>query len=257
MNLKGKKFLITGAAGRIGYQVAKACLKGGADLVLADIKTDLLEAKETTNELDALKGNYFTLKIDLSKSSNLDKLILFCEKVLGKLDGAVHSAYPTSQYWGARLENLKEKDLFLNLNLQLGGAIFFSQKIINYFEKNGGGNLIHISSIQGLGAPKFEHYEGTSMHSPIEYTAIKAGIIGITKWLAKYYKNKNIRVNCISPGGIIDNQPDIFMKRYRASCTNFGMLKSNQVCDTILFLLSSSSEAINGQNIIIDDGWSL
>ena len=63
------------------------------------------------------------------------------------------------------------------------------------FLNNNGGNLLHISSIQGIGAPKFDHYKKTDMTSPIEYSAIKAGIIAITKYLAHFYKNKNIRVN--------------------------------------------------------------
>ena len=95
------------------------------------------------------------------------------------------------------------------------------------------------------------------MTSPIEYSAIKAGIISITKWLAKYYKNKNIRVNCISPGGIFDHQNDEFIKKYRNSCTNIGLLEANQISSLILFLLSNNSKAINGQNLIVDDGWSL
>ena len=107
-------------------------------------------------------------------------------------------------------------------------------------------------------APKFDHYEGTDMHSPIEYSAIKAGIISITKWLAKYYSNQNIRVNCVSPGGILDNQPESFLDRYSKSCTNIGMLSAEEhIADTIIFLISDKSSAINGQNIIIDDGWSL
>ena len=137
----------------------------------------------------------------------------------------------------AKLEDLEENDLNMDLNMQLGGAILFSKYILKFFSENKGGNFIHISSIQGLGAPKFEHYEGTSMHSPIEYTAIKAGIIAITKWLAKYYKGKNIRVNCISPGGILDNQPKEFLAKYRESCTNFGMLNSSQVSELIIFYL--------------------
>ena len=95
------------------------------------------------------------------------------------------------------------------------------------------------------------------MTSPIEYAAIKAGIISITRWLAKYYSNQSIRVNCVSPGGIIDNQPEQFISRYRESCTNFGMLKSEQVSSAIIFLLSPEGEAINGQNLVIDDGWSI
>ena len=95
------------------------------------------------------------------------------------------------------------------------------------------------------------------MTSPIEYAAIKAGVIAATRWLAKYHSGKNIRVNCISPGGIIDGQPDEFLQRYRASCTNFGMLKADQIATTIVFLLTPEAEAINGQNLIVDDGWSL
>ena len=95
------------------------------------------------------------------------------------------------------------------------------------------------------------------MSSPIEYAAIKAGIISITRWLAKYHANQNIRVNCISPGGILDKQPDQFLANYRKSCTNFGMLQSEQVSSVVAFLLSPAAEAINGQNLIVDDGWSI
>ena len=95
------------------------------------------------------------------------------------------------------------------------------------------------------------------MTSPVEYAAIKAGIISITRWLAKYYANKEIRVNCVSPGGIIDDQPSVFLERYRLSCTNIGMLSSDQVAAAIIFLLSPQSAPINGQNIVVDDGWSL
>ena len=123
--------------------------------------------------------------------------------------------------------------------------------------KQGYGNLLHISSIQGISAPKFEHYKGTSMISPIEYSAIKAGIISITHYLSKYCKRENIRVNCISPGGIFDNQPDSFVKNYNESCQNKGMLDAEDLIGTLLFLLSKQSEFITGQNIIVDDGWSL
>jgi NAD(P)-dependent dehydrogenase (short-subunit alcohol dehydrogenase family) len=95
------------------------------------------------------------------------------------------------------------------------------------------------------------------MTSPIEYAAIKAGLISITRWLAKYHSGQNIRVNCVSPGGVADGQPDEFLWRYRESCTNLGMLTGEQVAPAIVFLLSTAAEAINGQNIIVDDGWTL
>ena len=133
----------------------------------------------------------------------------------------------------------------------------YSTKSVASFRFSGYGNLLHVSSIQGLVAPKFEHYEGTKMVSPIEYSAIKSGIIAITRYLAKYCKDEKIRVNCISPGGILDNQPDIFLEKYNASCSSKGMMDAKDLNGTILFLLSNLSEYINGQNIIIDDGWIL
>ena len=95
------------------------------------------------------------------------------------------------------------------------------------------------------------------MTSPIEYTAIKAGVIAITKWLAVYCKNKSIRINCVSPGGILDQQPQSFLEKYRDSCLSKGMLDAEDVIGTIQFLLSDKSRYINGQNIVVDDGWSL
>ena len=169
----------------------------------------------------------------------------------------MHSAYPRSSGWGAKFEDLQAKFLFEDLSRHLGGAILFSQSILEYFKEQGNGNLIHISSIQGVAAPKFEHYEGAGMGSPVEYSAIKAGLIALTRYLAKYYKGNGIRVNCISPGGILDNQPESFIDNYRASCNEKGLLNSKDVVGTLLFLLSDHSKYITGQNIIIDDGWSL
>ena len=128
---------------------------------------------------------------------------------------------------------------------------------IKLFLKQGHGNFINFSSILGLSSPKFNHYVGTSINSPIEYTAVKSAIIAISKYLAKYYKDKNIRVNCISPGGIFDNQDSRFIDKYRDDTINKGLLDPDDITGTVNFLLSDDSKYINGQNIIVDDGWSL
>ena len=161
------------------------------------------------------------------------------------------------EQWGTKFEELKAEGLKDDLFDQLGGAILFSQRLISFFRKQGYGNLVHVSSIQGLSAPKFEHYEGTKMVSPIEYSAIKSGIISVTKYLAKYCKSQNIRVNCISPGGILDDQPDVFLEKYNSICSSKGMMNANDLNGTIVYLLSNMSKYVNGQNIIVDDGWIL
>ena len=104
---------------------------------------------------------------------------------------------------------------------------------------------------------KFHHYSNLNMSSPIEYSAAKAGIISLTRYLAKYIQNKDLRINCISPGGIYDNQNKIFVKRYKNDCISKGLLDPKDLCSTVKFLISDDSKYIRGQNILIDDGWSL
>ena len=95
------------------------------------------------------------------------------------------------------------------------------------------------------------------MNPPIEYSAIKAGIIAITKYLAQLYKKKGIRVNCVSPGGIISNQSRFFKSRYKKSCGNKGLISPEDLNGILFYLISDQSRYVNGQNFVVDDGWSL
>ena len=254
--LNEKSVLITGAAGRIGSAVAKESLRMGASVFLTDLATErLLTLKEKLSE--EYPGKVFAFPCDITNSSDVETMLRSATKEMGGITSAVHSAYPVTRTWGTHFEELNTDVINSHLSMQLGSAILISQKLLEAFKRQGGGDLVHISSIQGVGAPKFDHYKGTDMYSPIEYSAIKAGIISIAKWLAKYYSGHSIRVNCVSPGGIESGQPDVFTQRYRESCTNFGMLTSDQVAGTVCFLLTDQAEAINGQNIIVDDGWCL
>ena len=256
MDLSGKTILITGAAGRIGSAAARMAFACGADLILADLAEERLALLESELRQAGDKKVY-SFPSDITSAKGIDQLFAEIGRSLLTVTSAVHCAYPTSSGWGSKFEDLQEENLYQDLQMQLGGAILFSQKILGYFLRQGGGDLVHISSVQGVQAPKFDHYEGTQMTSPVEYAAIKSGIISITRWLSKYHANKGIRVNCVSPGGILDKQPEVFLERYRKSCTNIGMLHSDQVAKAIVFLLSPASMAINGQNLIVDDGWSL
>jgi NAD(P)-dependent dehydrogenase (short-subunit alcohol dehydrogenase family) len=256
MELSGKTILITGAAGRIGSTTARLSLAAGGDVIISDINETKLESLK--KELQSDFNRYiYSIPSDVTTENGIDELLHKTCLCTTKLSSVVHSAYPISAGWGGKFEDLDQANLNKDLAMQLGGAILISKKFLSYFSANGGGDLIHISSIQGIRAPKFYHYEGTKMTSPIEYSAIKAGIISITKWLAKYYADRGIRVNCVSPGGIMAGQPDSFLEKYRKSCTNIGMLTADHVAKSIVFLLSPASSAINGHNLIVDDGWSL
>lgn len=95
------------------------------------------------------------------------------------------------------------------------------------------------------------------MTSPIDYAVIKSGLIHLTRYMAKYFKGENIRVNAISPGGIYNNQPELFLKKYNNECSSKGMLDAHDLTGTLIFLLSDGSRYVNGQNIVVDDGFCL
>jgi len=248
-----KVILITGGAGEIGSALARDLASQKHKIILGDIDIDKL--KKLKKNLNTKNVEIF--KSDLTKEKKIDHFINFASKKFKKIDVAVHCSYPKSKKWGTKFENLNEKNLKEDLTNQLAGTIIFCQRIIKYFHRVKKGNLILISSIQGIQSPKFEHYKNLNMTSPIEYSVIKSGIISITRYLSKYYKKRNLRINCVSPGGIKDNQPKIFMKRYKESCNSKGLLDGDDVSKLIMFLISDDSKYIYGQNFIMDDGWSL
>jgi len=95
------------------------------------------------------------------------------------------------------------------------------------------------------------------MTMAVEYAVIKSALIHLTKYMAKYFKGYNIRVNSISPGGILNNQSEKFLKKYNSLCLSKGILGTQDLKGTLLYLLSDISKYVNGQNIIVDDGFSL
>mgnify|MGYP001311805839 CR=1 FL=1 len=250
--MKDKVYVVLGANGKIGYSFANYLINKKFNVILGDINFSKYQ-----NLSKKISRDILMVKADITKTSDLKKIIEKGYNKFSKIDGCVNCAYPMSKGFKNSFENLDFKNLKEDLSSQLGGPILLSQKFIKFFIKQGYGNLILISSIQGVSTPKFNHYKNTKMNSPIEYSAIKSGIISITKYLAKYYKQKNIRVNCISPGGIKNNQDKKIVKKYKSSCNSKGLLDADDLNETIFFLLDEKSRYINGQNIIIDDGWTL
>ena len=249
---KNKTILIVGACGVIGSSLVKSLSSEGYNLLLGDInKKKLFQLKKINSKQIEI------FSADLVSKKNIDKFISYGHLKFGKIDSIIFASYPRSKQWGKKFEDIQEKYLKEDLYNQLGSTIIFCQRIIRYFKKQRFGNMVLISSIQGLQAPKFEHYNKTKMVSPIEYSAIKAGIISIAGYLAKYLRSTKIRVNCVSPGGIKGKHSSKFIKKYRASCNSKGLLDPNDISKSISFLISDSSRFITGQNFVVDDGWHL
>ncbi|MEF8817936.1 MAG: oxidoreductase [Salinibacter sp.] len=245
--------LVTGGCGLLGDAFVRALAERGDTVIAADVDDE--EGRELAAAFDGDRVTY--RHCDVTDPAALDEVLADARTRHGAVDAVVHAAYPRTSSWGTPFEDLEADEVAENLRLQLGSAIMVSQRAVAHFREQDGGHLVHVGSIQGVAAPKFRHYEGTDMTSPLEYTAIKTGLLGVVRYLAKYLSGTGIRVNCISPGGIEDGQPEAFLERYRADCTSKGMLDPDDVTGTLLFLLSDRSAHINGQNLVVDDGWSL
>ncbi|MCB9025433.1 MAG: SDR family oxidoreductase [Bdellovibrionaceae bacterium] len=254
MLLENQIVVITGGAGLLGKQLAKGILENGGTPIISDI--DFKKAEFVSNELNKNRkhGTAFPYELDINSNSSVSLLVKSLIDKFGHIDSLINNAYPRNKNYGAHLPNVNYSDFCENIVLNLGGYFLVSQQFCNYFAEQGKGNIVNIGSIYGVIAPKFEIYKSTNMSMPVEYSIIKSGIIHMTKYFAKYYKNKNIKINCISPGGILNNQPKVFIENYNKLGINKGMLDASDVIGSCIFLLSELSNFVNGQNLIVDDG---
>lgn len=255
--LKDKVVVITGGAGLIGQEFVKAVVEHDGIAIMADINNSVGLATEAKLRQELASKNICFVGLDITAKSSIQSMLDELHDRYGRIDALVNNAYPRNKNYGRRFFDVEYTDFCENLSLNLGGYFLMSQVCATYFQKQGYGNIINISSVYGVIPPKFEVYENTQMTMPVEYAAIKSAIIHLTKYMAKYLKGMNIRVNTLSPGGILDQQPEPFLDAYRKQCLNKGMLDKADMRGTLIYLLSDLSEYVNGQNIIVDDGFSL
>jgi len=255
--LNNRVIVITGGAGLIGQEFIKAIIEQNGIAIIADINKEIGKKvkKRLSKELNAKNIDF--IKLDITSKRSLQKCIKKLDRKYGKIDALVNNAYPRNKNYARYFFDVEYEDFVENVGLNLGGYFTTSQQFAKYFKKQGSGNIINISSIYGVVAPKFEVYNDTKMTMPVEYAAIKSGLIHLTKYMAKYFKGMNIKVNTLSPGGIFDNQDEKFVKQYKDVCLNKGMLDKSDLKGTLVYLLSDMSKYVNGQNIVVDDGFSI
>jgi len=255
--LNNKVVVITGGAGLIGQEFAKAVVENNGIAVIADIDKNIGKSTQESLSKELSTESIDYIPLDITSKKSLQNCIETLDRKYGKIDALVNNAYPRNRNYGRHFFDVNYEDFVENVGLNLGGYFLTSQQFAKYFKKQGYGNIVNISSIYGVIAPRFEIYEGTQMTTPVEYAAIKSALVHLTKYMAKYLKGMNIKVNTISPGGIFDNQPEVFLENYKKQCLNKGMLDKSDLKGTLVYLLSDMSKYVNGQNIVVDDGFSI
>lgn len=254
MILNDKKILVVGAAGLLGTTLVKELVVQGARVVAADINIERLQSRLTEHGLDLKNGSVEIRQLDLSDK---DAVVSMFDTLKG-ISGAVNCSYPRNKNYGKHFFDVKIEDFNENISLNLGSSFLFMQQCAAYFKcVQNDFALVNISSIYGVVAPKFEVYDNTKMTMPVEYAAIKSALLHLSKYVVAYVADSRFRVNSVSPGGIFDHQPNDFLEAYKRQTLGKGMLDVDDVIGSIVYLLSDYARYVNGQNIVVDDGFVL
>lgn len=240
--------VVIGAKGLIGSRIVQNLLNDGVGVISADLG---IKRNKKIKEI------HHEVNLDITDESSFKLMWDYLDGLNIRVDTVVNAAYPKSKSYGKSLRDIGYDDFCSSIDVHLGGYYLATKMFFEYFERMGGGHVINFSSIYGVVPPKFELYTNSNFTMPIEYAAIKSGIIHLTKYFAKFSKGKNIRFNSISPGGVLDGQDKDFISAYKQECLNKGLLEAEDLVGLVKFLISESSLQINGQNLVIDDGFSL
>ena len=241
-----KTVLIAGINGLIGRNILEDCLKKYEEIIGIDIKF----SKEVISL--AKENNILLIECNLLDQKNLINIL----QKFPKINAAVNLSYPRNSQYGEKPERVSTESFIENTSLILGSTFNFINSFHLRFQENKKPiSIINFSSIYGVIAPRFEIYDGTKMTMPVEYAAAKSAIISLTKYYANYVNNTDFKINCISPGGILADQDEEFINAYRNKTYGSGLIPAGQMAKIISFLISDESKYINGQNIIVDDGF--
>lgn len=257
-NLDSKVVVITGGAGMIGKSFAREVVEQGGMAIIADV--DEIAGNKVLNELqtDLSSNRAEFIRVDINDIDSVQNMV---EQVVCKhhrIDALVNNAYPRNKNYGRKFEDVEYSDFCENINLHLGGYFLMSKEVSKVMVKQKSGVIVFIASIYGFMAPRFELYENTNFTSPVEYSAIKGGVLSLTKYLASYLGKHGIRVNALSPGGVHNNQSESFVSQYtKKVIVGARMAETQDLSGALTFLLSDSSKYVTGQNIVVDGGWSI
>ena len=201
MILKDKVILVTGGSGLLGRSFIDNIHKKGGVAVNLDI-----------NNIDNQEKSIFQL--DITDDSSIKNVIQSVMAKYGQIDGLVNNAYPRTTDWGNSFENVSPASFSNNVDMQLSRIFAISKPVLEIMKKQNSGSIVHIASVYGIVGNDFTVYENTDLTSPVAYSAIKGGLINLSRYLASYFGKFNVRSNWCSPGGIFDNQNPTFVRQY-------------------------------------------
>ena len=262
-DLKNKVILISGATGLIGNKLIDGYLNHEAEVYGIDIdrKKINIQLKEFKKKFPNSKISL--LKCDITKENEVKKIIKHILKKSMKIDILINNAATKTKKlknFFNSFQNYKLSDWKKIMDVNINGAFLLSRETSKFMIKKKSGNIISIASIQGVvgndkSLYKNSKFKGVQMTSPAVYSTSKSALIGLTRYLATYLGEFNIRSNSISPGGLKGDQNKRFIQNYSEKVPLKRMGDVDEIVQCILFLSSNKSSYISGQNIVVDGGY--
>lgn len=265
-DLTGRVAVITGGAGLLGPEHAVALAQAGATVAITDINGTA--ADETAARLVREHGNgrFVAMAMDVTDPDSIRQARDTLLQRFGKINILVNNAAidpkvkADSLVETSRLEHFPLEQWDFQVRVGLTGAMLCSQAFGGWMAANGGGVVLNIASDLSVFAPDQRIYrkdglpEDRQPVKPVTYSVIKAGLVGLTRYLATYWADKNVRVNALSPGGVYVNQPEAFVKKLTNLIPLGRMARCDEYRGTVQFLCSDASSYMTGQNIVVDGG---
>ena len=265
-DLSNRVAIVTGGSGLLGKQFARTLAEAGATVVLVDI--DITHASDVVAYLQGQGLEADTFQVDVTNPASLKEMMTFVLEKYGQVDILINSAAidPKFDPEHAKLndgatgafENFPLEMWNKALNVNLTGVFLACQAVVPAMLSVGKGVIVNIASIYGMVGPDQRLYQKDGeqkQFKPVYYTVTKAGVLGLTKYLATYYAGKNIRVNALTPGGVYHGHDDTFLKAYAYRAVMGRMANQDEMNGALLFLASDASSYMTGANLVVDGGW--
>ena len=250
-----KRILVTGAAGHLGWALCSYLLREGATVFAVDSDTSGLERAK--GKLSPGSDAMVIFPVDLSDEAARRELTESLARTTEFVDAVIFAAalVGTSDLagWSVGFQEQSLDSWRRALELNLTAPFHLTQLLEPLLKKGTNPSIVNIGSIYGSMAPDWTLYEGLGLSNPAAYSASKAGLRQLTKWLASALA-PTIRVNMVSPGGILRDQPEEFVSRYQARTPLRRMATEKEIVGQVVNLLSASGSYVTGQDIVVDGG---
>ena len=249
--------LLTGGGGIIGRAITTALAAQGQTVVVVDRDLELAQNAAAL----AADGSAQAYRCDISDRTALVELRSQVTEEVGPVTALICNAATKSDNFFAPYEEFPREDWDEVMATNLTGPMLCAQVFGQPLADAGRGSIVNVLSIYGIVAPdqriyQGSLYEGRAINTPAVYSASKAGLWGLTKYLASYWGATGVRVNAVTPGGVFSGQNDTFVENYSRRTMLGRMAKADEIAAAVAFLVSDSSTYVTGQNIIVDGGLS-